>query len=260
MNFYTFLIISSSAILFFFSNNLSFAANTNCRPPHRLSVVQAIANKNPQTLSDSCQSHGGTWEFMDKVVSKLRSEDQKWGYNCKRGNCNDPSHDAIAYYCGGGTPNSRSTNVAIIDIITAHCPGNTGATPRPGWLDVTQATVKGKTVGRWLYPRPGGPTVAIPPDPNKACLAIYTEATKVKDLLKTLVKSFQSSCGNFKTCQKKVKQILTSGQGKGSPQYPAFRESCNNYRQCRNAAVRIYESRDSYDRQVASYNRQCQQG
>ena len=142
----------------FRSSSNSRSVATACNPPDKSQVVQTIADQHPDALRNSCQRDGGTWDFMDKVVSELRSEDSRWGYNCKRGNCNDPSHDAIAYYCGDGFPNSRSTNVAIIDMILDHCPGNTGAVAKPGWLDVTQKTLERNAVGRWLYPRPGGPT------------------------------------------------------------------------------------------------------
>ena len=61
-----------------------------------------MARANPGALANSCQSHGGSWQFMDQVVDTLRTYDTRWGYNGKRGNVNDPSHDAIAYNYGGG--------------------------------------------------------------------------------------------------------------------------------------------------------------
>ena len=91
-----------------------------------------------------------TWEFLDRVVKDLHSSDERWGYNCKRGDCSQLSKDAIAYYCGSGTPNSNSVSVGIIDIITG-----TSNNCSHQWVDVTQQTRDNNAVGRWAYPRPG---------------------------------------------------------------------------------------------------------
>ena len=92
-------------------------------------IVQDVANQYPSAL------RGGSWEFMDRVVERLRAIDGRWAYNCKRGNCDDVSQDVVAYYRGQGNPNN-STDVAIIDIIGGHCGGN----PQPAWIDQTQAS------------------------------------------------------------------------------------------------------------------------
>ena len=117
-------------------------------PPNMFHVVQQVAANHPGALQNSCQSHGGSWEFMDRVVEALRAIDGRWAYNCKRGNCGDVSHDVVDYYRGSGNPNG-STDVAIIDIIAGHCGGN----PQPAWIDQTQATQQAGTIGRWKYPR-----------------------------------------------------------------------------------------------------------
>ena len=113
-------------------------------PSYGAGVVQAVARANPGALANSCQSHGGSWQFMDQVVDTLRTYDTRWGYNGKRGNVNDPSHDAIAYNYGGGA-DQGSTEVYIIDIVGGHC----GPSPGPAWNDVTGATLQGGTIGRW---------------------------------------------------------------------------------------------------------------
>ena len=121
-------------------------------PPNRLSLLQEVARLHPDALRNSCQDHGGSWRFMELAVERLRQESGRWGYNCKRGNCPDVSHDAIAYYRGSGQTidaAQNSTNVAIIDIIAGHC----GPNPQPSWLDVTQATADANSIGRWRYPR-----------------------------------------------------------------------------------------------------------
>jgi hypothetical protein len=114
-------------------------------PGYGYGVVQAVARANPGLLSNSCQSHGGSWAFLDAVVDTLRTYDTRWGYNAKRGNVNDPSHDVVTYHHGPG-PDSGSTAVYIIDVIGGHC----GSNPSPAWIDVTDATYNGGTIGRWI--------------------------------------------------------------------------------------------------------------
>jgi hypothetical protein len=114
-------------------------------PSYGASVVQSVAKTHPQMLANSCQEHGGSWQFMDTVVDLLRTYDTRWGYNGKRGNTNDPSLDVVTYHYGPG-PDQGSTDVYIIDVIGGHC----GPTPSPTWIDVTAATINGGTIGRWI--------------------------------------------------------------------------------------------------------------
>jgi hypothetical protein len=112
--------------------------------PNMSGVVQQVAREYPAALRNSCQSHGGTWEFMDRVVDRLRQYDTRWGYNWKRGNVGDPSHDVVDYNWGS-QPDEGTIQVYIIDIIVGHC----GPNPSPGWLDVTDVTFNSGTIGRW---------------------------------------------------------------------------------------------------------------
>lgn len=112
--------------------------------PGMAHIVQAVAQANPGALQNSCQSHGGSWQFMDSVVDTLRTYDTRWGYNGKRGNTGDPSHDAIAYNWGSGA-DEGSSQVYIIDIVAGHC----GPSPGPSWNDVTDITYSSGTIGRW---------------------------------------------------------------------------------------------------------------
>ena len=116
--------------------------------PNMFSVVQQVAYEHPDALANSCQEQGGSWEFMDLVVARLRQTDGRWGHNCKRGNCGDVSQDVVDYHWGNGSA-SGSTEVYIIDIIGGHC----GPNPSPEWIDQTQATAEAGTVGRWIFPR-----------------------------------------------------------------------------------------------------------
>lgn len=111
--------------------------------PFRASVVNAAFAERPDLVRRSCQERGGTWEFLDYLVDKLREEDNRWGYNGKRGNVHDPSQDIVDYHWGAG-PSENSTQVYIMDIMLGHC-----GSPAPAWIDQTGATASGGSIGRW---------------------------------------------------------------------------------------------------------------
>ena len=113
--------------------------------PNESAVIDAVAAANPGALANSCVHEGGSWEFMDLAVEALRARDTRWGYNCKRGNCNDPSIDVVNYFYGSGN-GDQSAEVYIIDIIGAVCPSGNQS---PSWTNQT-----GTGLGRWIYPRP----------------------------------------------------------------------------------------------------------
>ena len=117
-----------------------------------LGVILGVAAAHPEALANSCQDHGGTWEFMDRAVEALRAIDGRWGYNCKRGDCSDLSLDVVDYYMGSGTSTAQangSSAVDIFDIIVAHC----GPNPTVGFNSLTDATKANGDIGRWKYPR-----------------------------------------------------------------------------------------------------------
>ena len=121
--------------------------------PNDSAIVNAVAAAFPSAMIGSCQSHGGTWEFMDRAVDALRTKDGRYGYNAKRGNMNDPSHDVVSYFYRPETDANihGRHEVYIIDIIGGHC----GPTPFVVWNDVTDITNASGTLGRTMYPRPG---------------------------------------------------------------------------------------------------------
>jgi hypothetical protein len=119
--------------------------------PNDSAIVRQVASAFPAALRNSCQEHGGSWEFMDRTVDALRAKDGRYGYNAKRGNMNDASLDAISYFWGNHDGFNGSTQVYIFDLISGHC----GANPSPFWGDVTDITYSSGTVGRSLYPRRG---------------------------------------------------------------------------------------------------------
>ena len=121
--------------------------------PNDSAIVRAIASQFPTALSHSCQEHYGAagWEFMDRTIDALRAKDGRYGYNCKRGNCNDPSVDVASYFYGNGDNIQNRAEVYIFDLIGGHC----GSFPSLVWNDVTDITLSSGTLGRTMYPRPG---------------------------------------------------------------------------------------------------------
>jgi hypothetical protein len=106
--------------------------------PNRLDVVKSVAAQCPGLV---LQDHA----FTDAVVMELRRlfPAENWGRNGKRGNRNDPSHDAIFF------PTSQSPfGGAVIDII-----GSAGApNASPAWIDQTDPTIAAGTTGVWVAP------------------------------------------------------------------------------------------------------------
>lgn len=124
----------------------------NRRPrPNDSGIVRAIASAFPAAFQHSCQPEGGSWEFMDRAVDALRTKDGRYGYNCKRGNCNDPSLDVVSYFYSHGDNINNRPEVYIFDIIGGHC----GSFPSVIWNDVTDVTFRSGTLGRTIYPRRG---------------------------------------------------------------------------------------------------------
>lgn len=106
--------------------------------PNRIDVVNSVAEQCPGLV---LQDHA----FTDAVVMELRRRypAENWGRNGKRGNANDPSHDAIFY------PTTQSPfGGAVIDII-----GSAGApNASPAWIDQTDPTIAAGTTGVWVAP------------------------------------------------------------------------------------------------------------
>jgi hypothetical protein len=121
--------------------------------PNDSHIARAVAAQFPAAFAHSCQEHYGAagWEYLDRAVDALRAHDGRYGYNCKRGICNDPSQDVVSYHYGGASNINGRADVYIIDIIVGHC----GPTPSPAWVDVTDATISGGTIGMTIYPRVG---------------------------------------------------------------------------------------------------------
>jgi hypothetical protein len=120
------------------------AATPPAPPPDGYPIVEQVAAERPDLVAASCVEMGGNNEFLYEVVRRLRMQDERWGLNWKRGMVGDLSQDVVDYHYGDGV-SEESTDVYIIDIIVGHC----GDAPGAGWIDVTQATLDGGTVGKW---------------------------------------------------------------------------------------------------------------
>lgn len=114
--------------------------------PNRLNVVNRVQARFPNEFRASCptEHRGDTNRFLFELVRELRKEDNRWGLNWKRGNRGDMSQDIVTYNYGSES-DEDTTQVYIIDIMYGHCGGN----PSPGWIDQTEATRAGGTIGRW---------------------------------------------------------------------------------------------------------------
>jgi hypothetical protein len=133
----------------------AFASNGVCTrvatwpfPLNYYGLMQQLANERRDLLNASCREHGGNNEFMFEAVRRLRaaSGSNRWGLNWKRGNTGDLSQDVVSYFYGPeGTQMEGDIRVYLIDIIGGHC----GDNPAPFWIDVTDATRSGGTIGRW---------------------------------------------------------------------------------------------------------------
>jgi hypothetical protein len=101
-------------------------------PPNMFAIVQEVRNQYPAEFLNSCQEFGGSWDFMDRLVDRLRTIDLRFGYNGKLGDPNNPAADEVAYHHGAG-PEANSTEVYTWDVIGGRC----GPNPTPGWLDIS---------------------------------------------------------------------------------------------------------------------------
>lgn len=119
--------------------------------PYVGDLVQAYANERPDLFfGASCADPNVRYvtnPFLNFVVDRLRTFDQRFGYNSKptRGpaqNGGQPvvaAGDEIAYHYGADSPEG-SSNTYAIDIIFSHC----GARPEITWRDFT-----GGEFARW---------------------------------------------------------------------------------------------------------------
>lgn len=138
--------------------------------PNMKHVVEDAARRYPRQFDDCHRPERGAraWVFGHIVASILHYQyDSRFGLNGKRGNPNDLSMDAVSRK----EPQSPAGGVAIFDLV-AHA-GETDPRkpqPAPAWMDQTQATIDGGTIGVWVQPAKLADILAdedgIPTDPT----------------------------------------------------------------------------------------------
>jgi hypothetical protein len=173
-------------LTFAFCLLLSLPVSAQLQAPNRRDVVERVADRCPSLI---LQDHA----FTDAVATLLNGEDARWGRNGKRGNANDPSHDAVAYR----NPASPF-GVSVVDIIGAA--GSPSASP--AWIDQTQATIDARTTGVWVAPSGrlpacltgdgGGSVDKPPPDVDKPPPAGSTDLAAVQRDLAALLNTLSS--------------------------------------------------------------------
>lgn len=103
------------------------AGGTLPLPVYGQSVLQvyAASSVGAAALLNACPTSGsGSWAFMDGLIDQLRQRDTRWGYLCKRGNCQDPSNDVLAYHATAGPEQTGAAGVIGVDVIGDLCGGN----------------------------------------------------------------------------------------------------------------------------------------
>jgi hypothetical protein len=168
---------------------LAAPVQAQLQAPNRRDVVERVADRCPGLI---LHDHA----FTDAVATLLNGEDARWGRNGKRGNANDPSHDAIAYR----NPASPF-GVSVVDII-----GSAGSpSASPAWIDQTQATIDARTTGVWVAPSgrlpacltggappPGTGPGPVDPPPVTPPLAGNTDLAAVQRDLAALLNTLSS--------------------------------------------------------------------
>ena len=86
--------------------------------------VYAASSVGAAALLNACPTSTSSWAFMDGLIDQLRQRDTRWGYLCKRGNCQDPSADVIAYHATAGPEQTGVAGVIGVDVIGDLCGSN----------------------------------------------------------------------------------------------------------------------------------------
>ncbi len=172
---------ASLAFVFIFSGLLSpFSAWAYTAPklgglPDERQIVADVAKEHPDWLAnkyDPYDNPNGTWEFLDEVVKRLHTKNPRWGYNGKRGDPKNPSHDVVTYYYGTGTSPTPNTEhmfeVYVVDIATY-------GQSTTHWSDETDYSATPCVYGSYLYPRNAPAAVPSLPETPESCDTGQTE-------------------------------------------------------------------------------------
>ena len=128
------------------TNPINTASTSNCNPENQQTLLQKLADTHSQNFLASCLNNQN-WGFLDRVLGRLHAQDNRWGYFCPDGDCNNLSTDTIAYNCG---TDDSTLSISIINIINCD-----QEIPQAIWVDETQNLIDADPnaeVG-WRYPR-----------------------------------------------------------------------------------------------------------
>jgi hypothetical protein len=111
-------------------------------------TVFKVAAANPSVVQETCvgpvdgaRDNRNDVNFPIALLTVLRTQfDNRWGFNCIRGNCNDPAAKVVDYHWAPG-PSEGSTSVYVFQVISGAC--------QPEVSDVTDVTFGAGTVGRY---------------------------------------------------------------------------------------------------------------
>ena len=124
----------------------SINTDSNCSPENKEALLQELSTTYSQDFSASCEETQN-WSFIDRALDRLYSNDNRWGYFCIDGDCNNLSTNTIAYNCGA---DDSVLSISIVNIID--CDQDS---PQLTWVDDTQNLIDTDSdaeVG-WRYPR-----------------------------------------------------------------------------------------------------------
>ena len=103
---------------------------------HVLGRRRTSPRQYPSALRNSCQESGGTWEFMDRVVDRLRTYRHAVGLQLQARQLRRPVAGRRRLQLRLGPRTKAPPSVYIIDIVGGHC----GSNPTPVWIDETGVT------------------------------------------------------------------------------------------------------------------------
>jgi hypothetical protein len=111
-------------------------------------TVFSVGAQHPGAVQASCLGSRNDISFPIEMLLVLRTQyDNRWGFNCIRGNCNDPAAKVLTYHWSPG-PSEGSTDVYIFQVISGACALEV--------FDETAITFGSGTIGRYSL-LPGSP-------------------------------------------------------------------------------------------------------
>ena len=111
-------------------------------------TVFKVAAANPSVVQETCagpvdgaRDNRNDINFPIALLTVLRAQfDNRWGFNCIRGNCSDPAAKVVDYHWAPG-PSEGSTSVYVFQVVSGACQAEVS--------DVTDVTFGAGTVGRY---------------------------------------------------------------------------------------------------------------